>query len=112
MARESNRADVNGRIIAGRIIHVLNSASPRLSKTALFYFLEHELTEGEIERQYQNYITDCLYLFVQNKQIEGGFRFQESRNSIYGIKTIDKDDRSAEEIINDTMAAHGIKVIK
>lgn len=78
----------------------------------MLYALDSELTENEAERAYQNYMTDGLTaLLGGEKKVP---RFADLRNFIYGIevKTPQADDRTAEQIIADTMKAHNITIIQ
>ena len=99
------------RVVSGRIINSLNKASSSLGVKGILQFIDYDLTENEVKRQYDNYISDCLLIIAEGKQIEQGFFFKETRRQLHGI-TERIDNRSAEDIINDTFEAHGITVVK
>lgn len=79
-------------------------------------YLNDCLVEYEINYSRDRYITDALnFLLVKGLDMSNNempISWNEIRNNLIGVKNKKEDDRSAEEIINDTFKKHNIKVVE
>lgn len=80
-----------------------------MSLKAVVRFLDYRFHQFEEDLLYKSIMAEYMSLVGTGKQSENRISFVEKRNEIYGIKT-KKDERSAEEIIDDTFKKHGIKI--
>jgi len=74
------------------------------------YYLVAWLRDNAVRTAYENYIADMLYITAQGKQISENQNWSDIRAEMLGEYKA-KDNRTAQEIISDTLKAHGIEVL-
>lgn len=72
-------------------------------------YIDYRFKQYEEDLLYKSITAEYLANIATGRRGETRISFIEERNKIYGIKA-EKDERSAEEIINDTFKKHGIKL--
>ena len=80
-----------------------------MSFKAVNALLEYKLKERDEWVLYEVITAETLATLGSNMKMTKRISFIEERNKIYGIE-LQKDERSAEEIIADTFKKHGIKI--
>ena len=63
-----------------------------------------------VQTAYDSYIADMLYITAQGKQVGDNNYWSDIRAEMLGEYKA-KDNRTAKEIISDTLNAHGIEVL-
>jgi len=80
-----------------------------MSLKAVVKFLDYRFKQIEEDVLYKSITAEYMATIGVGKTNTERISFVEGRNKIYGIK-VQKDERSAEEIIRDTFKKHGIKI--
>ncbi len=80
-----------------------------MSLKAVVKFLDYRFKQTEEEVLFKTIVAEYLATIGTGKQTAERISFIEKRNQIYGI-AVQKDERSAKEIIRDTFKKHGIKI--
>jgi hypothetical protein len=74
------------------------------------YYLVAWLQDTAVRSAYDNYIADMLYITAQGKQVGDNNYWRDIKAEMLGEhKAV--DNRTAKEIINDTLTKHGIEVL-
>jgi hypothetical protein len=70
--------------------------------------LVNEIRENCIDEKYKNYMADLYHTIARDKRLNEDIYWRDIYSDIIG----DKDDRTANEIISDTLKKHGIEIVK
>lgn len=96
--------------MSGRILYYINGINlDIISEPELIINYIMHLINTDLEKlAYENYMAKMTMIMASNSYCENPIPFSEIRQSIYNPKKV--DNRSAEEIIKDTLKKHNIKV--
>jgi hypothetical protein len=72
--------------------------------------LRHRALQRIIDETYQDYLAKINLTMAENCHIESGKDFSEVRETIYNPTII--DNRTGDEVIEDTFRKHGLKIKK
>lgn len=79
-----------------------------MSLKAVVKFLDYRFKQSEEELLFKSIMAEVVATIGIGKVTKERISFVEKRNIIYGVET-HRDERSAEEIIDDTFKKHGLK---
>lgn len=69
--------------------------------------LINDIRENCINNEYKNYMADLYHTIARDKHLTEDIYWRDKYSDIIG----DKDERTANEIISDTLKKHGIEII-
>lgn len=79
---------------------------------AIVEYISYRLKKDVEESSYRVFMAESLATVTAGKKTVERIGFVETYNRIWNIKKQKEDNRTAEEIINDTFAKHGLKIKK
>lgn len=82
-----------------------------MSLKAVVKYLDYRLKKDEEEILYRKITAEYLGVMGRGMKTETKISFVEERNKIWGGAPVE-DNRTAQEVINDTAKKHGINIIK
>ena len=96
--------------MSGRILFYINGINYEIIDTPelIINYMAHLINTDLEKLAYENYISRLNMIMASNSYCENPIPFSEIRQNIYNPKKV--DNRSAQEIIEDTLKKHNIKM--
>lgn len=82
-----------------------------MTMKAVVSYLDYRLKANEEQTLFEVFVAENIATFTAGQKYKQRMSYSEKRNEIWGAAT-QKDTRSAKQIVEDTFAARGVKVIK
>ena len=95
---------------SGQIIEWLNEVRIDLDKESVIRLLKHKANKLVLDISKSDYDSKLLLTIASNCHIENGKDFSELRREVFGNRI--RDERTGDEIIQDTFKKRNIRIVQ